>query len=636
MKNFYVIVLACFCVLGVMAQERHIVANEDGVDIAYFGPDFRGAVVTHKADRYQDAKYTGRLEVPRFVDLPVPHFLTTIVSGLNISVGALTSVNLKWTENGDFNGYEIIFCGSDCPVLRVYFKGVGNVSFEVKAKGGGSISWGQVDEAFDGSGGTLQSGDASDFVTRNVDFNISDDGIHYVEFSGTALENANTELRVVVDEAAIPADGSTVRCEVYALDKEAFRQCKDMTTLILPASIDLLGDLAISYYDTLEKIVLPTPKVPALGADVFKYNNAPTVVPTLYVLESLIDEYRANSAFANLNIEALESPTLSSAEILPMMGKETQLTISGMEDGASAAWSSSDPAVATVSSTGLVKALKIGQCEINAHVEPFDLKCTVIVMPYDGVERGEDGGFRASELAIADGTVYDNPYDIKVDELTYSRTFPHTGWNALFVPFDISYEEWSEHGDVAQFNNMHQYDKDGDGVREVTVVEFNRVTSGSIRPNTPYVFKPKAAGAVSFVCHDKFLTAAPEHPATVECSSTSVVYTMAGTYQPMSGAQTSGIYCLSGGEFKQVAAGAALQPMRIFITISPKENAYGNEYPASMPSRIGISIDGEEAGVSDPAADFDAGLPVYDLMGRAVKNPGPGIYVRNGKKIYIR
>lgn len=640
MKNFKHLLIACLCVLGMQAQaqERHIVANDQGVDIAYFGPDFRGAVVTHKADRYQDAKYIGNVSVPRYVNLPAPKFLTDTVSGKVINEYGDTDDNLKWSAAVDFEGYSLIFCGGTCPILRVYFMGDGQASFEVMAKGGGSISWGKADMPYDGSGGILQSEGTSEYATSHAVFNISDGGVHYVEFSGTALDNINSELRVGIDEVTFPYENTTVKCEVYALGNDAFRQCKEMTSLSLPASIDSIGNMAIGYYDILEKITLPTPGVPAMGTDVFKYTNAPKIKPTLYVLESLVDEFKSNAAFNNLNIAALPSPKLSSNELLPAVGTEAQLSVSGMEDGASVEWSSSDPSVATVSSAGLVKALRIGQCEINAHVEPFDLKCNVLVMPFAGVDRNDDGGFHAGELAIADGTVYDNPYDIEVDNLSYTRTFPHTGWNALYVPFDMSCVEWSEYGDVAQFNNMHQYDKDGDGVREVTVVEFNVVRSGSIRPNTPYVFKPKAAGAVSIECHGKTVSAAPEQPVTVECSSTSVTYTMAGTYQPMSGAQTDGIYCLSGGEFKRVAAGASLQPMRIYITMAPKENAYGSEYPASAPSRIGISIDGEEASIGDCelGCEADTNAPVYDLMGRKVANPGPGIYVRNGKKIFIK
>lgn len=354
--------------------------------------------------------------------------------------------------------------------------------------------------------------------------------------------------------------------------------------------------------------------------------------PTLYVPEELVESYQLYKDY--FDIQPVVVPKLNYEEILPAVGSEVQLTVGA---NANAIWSSSDPTVATVDETGLVKALKIGHCTINVSIGGNDLVCNVMVMPYEGVRRDEDGSLMIDELVIADATVYDSPYDIKVGKLTYTRTFGHTGWHALYVPFDMSYDEWTQYGEVAQFNDMHQYDQDGDGVREVTVVEFNLMHSGSIKPNTPYVFRPKAAAQVEFACNGKSLSALPEQPVTLECSSTSIIYTMAGTYQPMTGEQTQGIYCLSGGEFKRVASGATLSPMRIYITMAHKENAYDDNAKVAMPSRIGLSIDGEEAGIADAivsATDEDA--PIYDLTGRPVVNPGPGIYIRGGKKILIK
>lgn len=43
------------------------------------------------------------------------------------------------------------------------------------------------------------------------------------------------------------------------------------------------------------------------------------------------------------------------------------------------------------------------------------------------------------------------------NQVSYVRTYNNTNWQALYLPYEISYEDWSENFDVARINNVHQY-----------------------------------------------------------------------------------------------------------------------------------------------------------------------------------
>lgn len=68
-----------------------------------------------------------------------------------------------------------------------------------------------------------------------------------------------------------------------------------------------------------------------------------------------------------LTIEILRRG-IGESEVSRAVGKSYQLQVNGYDNSYNFAWSSSDPDVATVSSTGKVKALKEGECTINLQI----------------------------------------------------------------------------------------------------------------------------------------------------------------------------------------------------------------------------------------------------------------------------
>ena len=146
-----------------------------------------------------------------------------------------------------------------------------------------------------------------------------------------------------------------------------------------------------------------------------------------------------------------------------------------------------------------------------------------------------------------DGKVYDNQVALENVELTYTRTFNNTKWQALYVPFSMSYGEWKDDFDVAEINNFHEYDDDEDGMVDRTTLEVLYVKSGSTLPNMPYLIRAKQTGTKTITASNTSLY--PTASNSIDCSSVRTKYTFTGTYTGVSGTEMygNGYYALAGG-----------------------------------------------------------------------------------------
>lgn len=235
----------------------------------------------------------------------------------------------------------------------------------------------------------------------------------------------------------------------------------------------------------------------------------------------------------------------------------------------------------------------------------------------------------ASDVALTDAEPYYSPTDVQTDELSYARTFPHTNWQALYVPFEADYSAWKSQGvQVAEFSNVHQYE---DGK---TVIEFFTLKDNSVvKANVPYLIKPNSVGSVSFDFANVILTETPAEAVSVMCQSTRSVFSLTGIYQPKSGLSTVNDYVMKDGTFlNPTTESVVLNPFRIFLSVS--EHDYGTR-AMSAPHSIILSVDGKELGTTDIdllIEDSETGV-FYDLNGNVVKKPTRGIFIDRGKKV---
>lgn len=218
------------------------------------------------------------------------------------------------------------------------------------------------------------------------------------------------------------------------------------------------------------------------------------------------------------------------------------------------------------------------------------------------------------------------------NQVSYVRTYNNTNWQALYLPYEISYEDWSENFDVARISNVHQYDDDEDGNTDRTTIEIIYLKSGSLRANTPYFIKAKTTGSITLTVSDK--TVNPIDAQNVWCASTTDIYTFVGTYKGISGQvmMNNNYYGMSGGSLVSVTNPEyGLGAMRWYLQIKDK-----NAAQPIRPRNIEIKEIGGTTDIQDITNEENKNGIYYDLSGRPIENPTRGIYILNNRKVFIK
>ncbi len=297
-------------------------------------------------------------------------------------------------------------------------------------------------------------------------------------------------------------------------------------------------------------------------------------------------------------------------------------------------WSSSDESVAVVSAEGVVTPIARGNCTITATAtdgSEVSASCAVTV---------------TASASLVHKNSYSNPVDMECDQITYSRSFSTTNWQALYVPFRMHSSQWEDNFTVGYIAGMHTYDEDNDGNVDRTTVEFIYIKNGTLKPNYPYVIQAKRTGSYVFTSSDNVLYAAAEN--TITCSTTTADFSFTGIYTPRNSEflLSNNAYFFSGGSFKHLpsTSTASLMPNDLYVIISPKPLPYDMDftYPQSIEMRaIGYDDEGDITYIDGLEMDEPINDEWWSIDGRRVNaddkgDLSPGIYVANGKKILIR
>ena len=249
----------------------------------------------------------------------------------------------------------------------------------------------------------------------------------------------------------------------------------------------------------------------------------------------------------------------------------------------------------------------------------------------------------ATNVEILDSReTYEVARAFTADQLTYIRTFNTTNWQAWYMPFAMSYEDWKDDFDVARLNDVHQYDDNEDGVADRTELEIMFVKSGSIAANTPYLIRAKATGTKYISLPNVVMQ--PTEEKQFDVTSWSNRYVFGGTYTQIPGSTmvSEGYYALAGGALQQAGSySASLGAFRWYLQVLDR-----SAQVAAAPKVISLRLVGDEGEVTGirPLQPMEQQEPadVYDLNGRLVRkaarsldNLPQGVYIVNGKK-YIR
>lgn len=237
--------------------------------------------------------------------------------------------------------------------------------------------------------------------------------------------------------------------------------------------------------------------------------------------------------------------------------------------------------------------------------------------------------------ALIDGETYTFESQLYGHEISYTRTFNHTKWQALYIPFSMSYEEWKNDFDIAYINGIRQYDMNDDGDIDETIMDVIKIKQGSLIPNTPYLIGAKTICEKTITVNNATLYKAEEN--SIDCRTTIAEYTFTGNYStiPASTLIANNYYAMGGGSLVITDGTNGLNPYRWYMKIDSRSPMYNVSNGAKA---ITINVIGEEetTGICQLRMTNDE-LPVYDLNGRKVNenNLKPGVYVKNGKKIII-
>ena len=254
-------------------------------------------------------------------------------------------------------------------------------------------------------------------------------------------------------------------------------------------------------------------------------------------------------------------------------------------------------------------------------------------------------------VELVDGQVYDNNNDKVMGEINYTRTFNNTEWQALYVPFAMSYDDWKEDFDVAKINDIHQFDVNNDGdfddAEDKTIMEMLKVNNGTLKANHPYMIRAKSTGTKTITVENATLM--PAESNSIDCSSVERKYVFTGTYNTIDGETmvNNKYYAMSGGGVKYTTStSVSLKPFRWYMQIMDRDGQL-----LESAAEIKVVVSGEDdwdvTGI-ESVKDGDGTFKVYSIGGvlvrsvkaadikQATEGLPKGLYIINGKKCNVR
>ena len=250
-------------------------------------------------------------------------------------------------------------------------------------------------------------------------------------------------------------------------------------------------------------------------------------------------------------------------------------------------------------------------------------------------ENTEGDGFTASALTLQDATTYDNQAVFTATAFTYNRTFTSTGWTTWYVPFELELtKDICDKYDFSRINNVHQYDDNGDGNADRTVVESFRQNAGvKLKANYPYLVRAKSESDYDMSLALENVSPALAEENSIYCQSVDYKYTFTGTYKSKEGGvNDTDPYTLTTGGYWQHFG--SLKPMRNYMTIQSLDNSLVSSFAAQS---ILLSVIGEEdtTGIVKIYDEERRASETYDLSGRRLPAGSQrGLVIENGKVVF--
>lgn len=219
--------------------------------------------------------------------------------------------------------------------------------------------------------------------------------------------------------------------------------------------------------------------------------------------------------------------------------------------------------------------------------------------------------------------------------LSYTRNFKNTGWQELYVPFAMSYDDWKDDFEVGYIEGFLSRDTDNDGEIDETIWSGVKITEGTLLPNTPYIIRAKTTGNKTITLNNARLYATEEN--SIDCSSTTMRYIFKGVYESESYASVDDYpYYLNNGVFNLVPR---IVPFRWTLRFESR----GTSFVIHPNLTRGMVRENDGTPFEEYVEnnqDLFVGYKVYTLDGRMIDMTSetlkPGFYVKNGKKVLVK
>ena len=236
--------------------------------------------------------------------------------------------------------------------------------------------------------------------------------------------------------------------------------------------------------------------------------------------------------------------------------------------------------------------------------------------------------------------------------VSYIRNFKNTNWQALYVPVELVYSDWSENFEICK---VHSILETGN-----MFYAMADIVEDAVIPNQLYLIRAKEIGEHTITVSQthrtdtdgdalhRVYTSNTDTEGTAPVIATSesftgksgAIYTFTGQYAATSlkeadHTQPPYLYAMTGGELKRPnpanASGIPLGAFRWWLHVTPGTQG--------LMFSIGKIDHSGTTGVEGIMIDLNEieGLDIYyDLNGRPVENPTNGVYIKNGKKILVK
>ena len=429
-----------------------------------------------------------------------------------------------------------------------------------------------------------------------------------------------------------------------SIGKSAFSHCSSLANVTIPNSVTNIGELAficenLAAVHVNWDVPLYLPSDPFSDSYLSKCTlYTPIGTASLYASSvvwedfgNIIEEQRAESISItpkNCTLDAGDEMTLM-VKILPSNTPNKNVL-----------WTSNNNNVASVID-GVVTAHKAGTAIITAATtdgSSLSAQCIVTVLGnaikiLDENDEEQSVTF-SDEIVIRDTwQSIENAEDIDNVNVSYSRTYKNTSWQAWYVPFGFTLtSDIASRFSFAKFAGTYTEA----GQFFITLVEMQE--GDEIKGNVPYFVQAKVADS--------------SNPQVLNISNTTLYATDAsgfkmlsaekeiaiyGTYAKKVAAADDDWYAYGGGKYIKATTGQSLGAFRFYLTIRDRED---NPY-ASTPNPIEIKVVvlGDEAdgisGLNDDDNDNENGT-MFNLAGQPVGADYKGVVIRNGKKVLIK